>query len=234
MGILTTRESATSFSSYVTAFGIALLISSISYLKRLDNSDEKIHCISTEQSAAFDLPPTCTQIDSWRTAAIVGIIIGVIDTLIVPFLLCCCISCTVCGCALCCKFGCLNIFPDNETKAESTTRNGDAELTETTTINVEDNDQPTTASKYDVENVPSKLHVWLNAFGWILWVVGPFVATLYIVIVLYKYDAIRTRNDDLFGSALVLFVIALFNLMVYFQKFINSLCGYGHKKVTTK
>lgn len=159
---------------------------------------------------------------------------GVIDTLIVPFLICC-LCCTVCGCAICvCCAGCAS--SDNQDNTGSTTRNADTEVIETTTINVEDDDQPPKAtSKYDVESVvPTKLHWILNALGWILWVVAPFIATLYIVIALYKYDAIRTRNDDLFGAALALFIIGLFNLMVYFQKFVNSICGYGRDKAAKK
>lgn len=98
MGILTTQESARSFSSYVTvisplfplmhkikqnllqkAFGLALLISSIIYLKRLDNSTELLSCEhdSLAETAAALVPdyPTCSQIHSWRVAAIIGIVI---------------------------------------------------------------------------------------------------------------------------------------------------------------
>lgn len=148
-----------------------------------------------------------------------------------PFLYCC-VCLTTVGC-LCCAFGCEGTSSEDVPKTRTTvTRNGDHEQTEVTTIVVEPGDQPKSANKYDVENVPSKLHTLLNVLGWSLWVLGPFVATLFITISLYKHDAIRTRNNDLFNAALALFIIALFNLMVYFQKFMNSICGYGHKKVT--
>lgn len=146
-----------------------------------------------------------------------------------PFLYCC-LCCTACGCVIC--VGCSGAFSEESSKKTTVyTRNGDTEHTETTTINVDPDDRPKSTNKYDVENVPSKLHMWLDSLGWILWVLGPFLATLFITISLYKYDAIRTRNNELFNSALALFIIALFNLMVYFQKFVNSICGYGHKKV---
>lgn len=237
MGILTTPESARSFTSYVATFGLALFISSVVYLKRVDNSEDKLNCTSTEESFGI---PSCAQIDSWRGAAIAGIVVGVVDALLIPFLIGCvvCTTCSCCIACLCC-YGCpkcTSQSSDNENKTRSTTtRNGDTELTETTTINVEDDDPPPkSTNKYDIQNVPSKLHCLLNTIGWIVWVAGPFGATLYIVITLYKHDGIRTRNDDLFSSALVLYIIALLNLMVYFQKFLNSLCGYGHKKVTEK
>lgn len=148
-----------------------------------------------------------------------------------PFLYCC-LCCTACGCAICVSIGCSDAFTEDSPK-KTTHLNGneDTEHTEATTITVETDDRPKSTKKYDVENVPSKLHAWLNTLGWILWVLGPFLATLFITISLYKYDAIRTRNNDLFNSALALFIIALFNLMVYFQKFMNSVCGYGQKKV---
>lgn len=150
----------------------------------------------------------------------------------------CCLCCTaifaVCGCAMCCACnGCPDVFvEDSNKKSTGATRNADAEQhAETTTINVETNDRPKYVTKYDVQTEPSKLHKLFDALGWILWVLGPFVATLFITISLYKNNAIRTNNDQLFNAALALFVIALFNLMVYFQKFLNSVCGYGHEKV---
>ncbi len=66
------------FSLYKTypfyqAFGLALLISSIIYLRRVDNSVEYVNCaLLDELTEAFSL---CSQINSWRVAAIVGIII---------------------------------------------------------------------------------------------------------------------------------------------------------------
>jgi len=239
MGILTTNDSARAFSSYVTAFGLALLISSIIYLKRLDKWVEE-RSLSSPWSCLPDnlAAPNittgsilCSQLTSWRSAAIVGIIIGVIDTLIVPFL-CCCLCCTACGCAVCVAVGCPEVFTDNSPKKSSDeTRNGDAEAA--TAINLDEDTTPEPTSKYDIEEkIPSKLHKWMNAIGWIFWVLSPFLATLFIVVSLYRSDAIRTPNDLLFNSALSLFVIALFNLMVFFQKFMNSVCGYGHEKIT--
>ncbi|KAJ6647346.1 hypothetical protein Bhyg_02568 [Pseudolycoriella hygida] len=234
MGILTNKESARSFSSYVTSFGLALLISSIFYLKRLNNSIENFPCLQDPVFEATDsLYPSCSQFSSWRVAAIVGIVIGVIDTLIVPFLYCC-LCCTACGCALCMYFGWPDDYPQDPVQNTNTTI--DTEDTETTAINIEP-ETPTTppksnSKKYDVEKMPSKLQFWLNTFGWTLWVLGPFLATLFINISMYRSDAIRSRNDDLFNPALALFVIALFNLMVYFQKFMDSICSYGHTKVT--
>lgn len=148
--------------------------------------------------------------------------------------LCCTVCFTLCGCTICCVTrGCPDFFSeDSPKKSTGVARNEDTEQhAETTTINVDPDDRPQSGNKYDVENVPSKSHKWLDALGWILWVLGPFVATLFIIISLYKNNAIRTSNDQLFNAALALFIIALFNLMVYFQKFMNSVCGYGHEKV---
>jgi len=233
MGILTNNDSARAFSSYVTAFGLALLISSIIYLQRLDKWVDETTCLpdNLADSNVTTGFPLCSQLSSWRAAAIVGIIIGVIDTLIVPFL-CCCLCCTACGCAICVAVGCPEVFTDDSPKKSSNVAdNGDAEAA--IAINPDADSEPKPANKFDIEDkVPSKLHKWMNAFGWIFWVLSPFLATLFIIVSLYRADAIRTQNDSLFNSALSLFIIALFNLMVFFQKFMNSVCGYGHEKVT--
>lgn len=144
--------------------------------------------------------------------------------------MCCCGICTICGCALCFGVCCPSGFSDNSrAKTTEVASNGDAEAT---TINLDDDDSPKATNRYDIKNVPSKLRTWLDVLHWILWVFGPFIGTLFITVALYRFNAIRTRNNELFNSALALFIIALFNLMVYFQQFMNSICGYGHKKVT--
>lgn len=146
-----------------------------------------------------------------------------------PFIFCCICFTAVCGCALCVTYGCAGLCSDDSNqKRTNSSKNED---TEATTINIEHEDRTRSTNKYEVHNEPSKLHFWLNSLGWVLLVLGPFLATLYITIALYKYDAIRTRSDELFNSALALYIIALFNLMVYFQKFMNSICGYGHEKI---
>lgn len=160
---------------------------------------------------------------------------GVIDVLIVPFLiLSCCMCCIACGVAMCCTDCCKcvpHIFDVEDTTTSDATRNGD----EASRMHPESSSPTRRSQRYDVsvksEPEPSKSKKCINVLAWILWVLSPFLGTLYIVTSLYRFDAIRTRNIDLYNPALAFFVIALFNLMVYFQQFVNSLCGYGHDKV---
>ncbi|KAJ6633222.1 hypothetical protein Bhyg_15549, partial [Pseudolycoriella hygida] len=118
MGILTTGDSAKSFSSYVALFGLALLITSSLYLKNLNNWAEHNSCVenpSTSGNVQEEI--LCSNYNSWRSAAIIGIIIGVVDVLVVPFLICCS-CCIVCGCAaIFCA--CVDCGVSNEDKEES-------------------------------------------------------------------------------------------------------------------
>jgi len=246
MGLLTTPDSARAFSSYVTGFGLALFISSVIYLKRINSWKDQWDCrhddVFVVSNTTTLLFPLCSQVSLWRAAAIVGIVIGIIDTLIVPILLCCG-YCAACGCLVCIAIGCPGVLSDDSPKTPSDLRSsGDNEATAINveregptagTENLEPEGPSKPANKYDLkENVPSKFHIWLDALGWILWVLSPFLATLFVTISLYSTDAIRTRYDELYNPALALFIFGLFNLMVYFQKFMNSVCGYGHKKVS--
>lgn len=157
---------------------------------------------------------------------------GVIDTLIMPFIFTC-VICSLCGCFLC--LGCpKEISKEMKTAFVDTIKNTDLEAMETMTANGENEHRRSEPAEDKDDTQHPKLRKCWTAFEWILWVVCPFVATLYITVSLYKHDAVRTANDDLFKSGLAVFITALLNLMVYFQQFMKSICSYGQKKVSEK
>ncbi|KAG4065129.1 hypothetical protein HA402_007526 [Bradysia odoriphaga] len=249
MGILTTQDSARSFSTYVALFGLALLITSAMYLKKLNKWEEHHSCVETlPENDKFSADILCSNYYTWRRAAIIGIIIGVMDVLLLPFLLCCG-CCLVCGCtALFCA--CLKCQPDdplpfrnqnagNTTENRTTSPTNDVELTPPATNAATepattDDDDADLFAKCNLKNMPKPLMTLLNVIGWSVWVLLPFVGTLLIVIWIGENEAIRTRDDDLYRSALTVFVVALLNLMVFYQKFIDSVfqrcCGTKKKE----
>lgn len=164
--------------------------------------------------------------------------------LLVPFLLCCG-CCLVCGCtAIFCA--CLNCQsedsssgtspkPENATETQPTLRTNDTELTPApTTVAETSNDD--SADLFGKFNLPKPLLMVLNVVGWSVWVLLPFIGTLLMVIWISDKEAIRTRDDTLYSSALTVYVVAVLNLMVYFQKFIDSVTEYcfGSKKKAKK
>lgn len=112
----------------------------------------------------------------------------------------------------------------------------DVEAT-TPVTNVEDTDKGKDSDENVFDkftNLPKPVTTILNFTGWAVWVFLPFLGTLLITIWIYKTDAIRTADDQLYKSSLTLFICALLNLMVYYQKFIDSvfrkLCNSNSKK----
>lgn len=255
MGILTTQDSARSFSTYVALFGLALLVTSSIYLKNLNKWEEHNSCQNTipENGDKFSVI-LCSNYNAWRRAAIIGIIIGVIDVLLLPFLICCG-CCLVCGCTaiFCACMNCKssessesspssnqNIENGSQARTTSSPTN-DVELTPTspaTAAPTANGDTATTDDdvelfgKCNLSSLPKPVMTILNVVGWSVWVLLPFVGTLLIVIWISEKDAIRTRDDELYKSALTVFVVALLNLMVFYQKFFDSVCEHccGSKK----
>lgn len=88
--------------------------------------------------------------------------------------------------------------------------------------------------KCNLSSFPKPVLTLLNVVGWSVWVLLPFVGTLLIVIWISGKDAIRTKDDELYKSALTVFVVALLNLMVFYQKFFDSVwercCGSKKKE----
>lgn len=162
-----------------------------------------------------------------------------------PFLLCCSI-CIVCGCtALICVCVDCDSPNSNENREDSTenqtttttrTTNeatNEAEETITTTAvatkTEKQNNEP--LSKFSLKNLPKPVVTILNVLGWTVWVFLPLVGTLFITIWIYETDAIRTHDDQLYSSALTVFVCALLNLMVFYQQFIDSVCKFVCRKI---
>lgn len=102
--------------------------------------------------------------------------------------------------------------PTGDTAANGTT--GDTATT----------DEVDLFGKCNLSSLPKPVMTLLNVIGWSVWVLLPFVGTLLIVIWISEKDAIRTRDDELYKNALAVFVVALLNLMVFYQKFIDSVC----------
>lgn len=165
-----------------------------------------------------------------------------VDVLVVPFLICCTI-CVVCGCTalFCACVGCESLkSTEKETTATATastnlsesTTNHENETTTATNNDVQDKDNVIDKlNKFNLKNLPEPAATILNLLGWTFWVFLPLIGTLLITVWLYEKDAIRTQNDKLYPAALAVFVCALLNLMVYSQKFIDSVCKFVCQKV---
>lgn len=150
----------------------------------------------------------------------------------------CCTICVVCGCtALLCA--CVDCESSKSTEKETTTNNIDEPRTSNenaTTANTNGDGEPEPKdsvidklNNFNIKNLPKPATTILNLLGWTLWVFLPLIGTILMTVWLYKTDAIRTHNDKFYSAALAVFVCALLNLMVYLQKFIDSVwkfvCG---------
>lgn len=170
---------------------------------------------------------------------------GVVDVLVVPFLLCCSV-CLVCGCGVC--LGCVAAnSTENATDNRTTTTPATNDLNGTAAANGNEDtneanatattagtEEPTTAvsmSKFNLKNLPTTVATALNVLGWTVWVFLPLMATFSITILIYKTGAIRTIHDNLYRYALTLFVCALLNLMVFLQKFVDSVCKFVSERI---
>lgn len=141
---------------------------------------------------------------------------------------------------------------DNSPENQTTTAPATNDRGETTTATIEATDTTTTTvtttatatksnkttsdplSKFNLKNLPKPVLTILNIVGWVVWVFLPMIGTLLIMIWLCKTDAIRTIHDELYSSALTLFIVALLNFMVFLQKFIDSVCKYACEKICGK
>lgn len=152
-------------------------------------------------------------------------------------LVCCCIECDAAN-------GTEKTDSSNSTENQTITTTATANINETTTINgnetITETNTVAAAKKksttdklnnFNVDNLPKPIRIILHILSWALWVFLPLIGTALITNWLYKTDAIRIRNNELYAGALSLFVCALLNLMVYLQTFIDSLWKFVSEKV---
>lgn len=155
---------------------------------------------------------------------------GVVDVLVVPFLLCCSV-CLVCGCGVC--LGCVAAnSTENATDNRTTTTPATNDLNGTAAANGNEdtNEANATATTAGTEEPTTAANLIWKIYQrplQPLWMCFRFSITILI----YKTGAIRTIHDNLYRYALTLFVCALLNLMVFLQKFVDSVCKFVSERI---